>query len=75
MPSIIRNLPFYHPGLSKKGSSDFIMTGDLTIRGITRSVELNVGFGGISGRHSRHHQEIVPSLTTSMQEITPFACM
>ncbi len=42
-------LTFTSTGFKKRGSSDFIITGDLTIRGITRSVELNVEFGGIAG--------------------------
>ncbi|MEI6684285.1 MAG: YceI family protein [Bacteroidota bacterium] len=42
-------LTFTSTGFKKRGSSDFIMTGDLTIRGITRSVELDVEFGGIAG--------------------------
>lgn len=39
-------LSFVSTGVSKKGS-DYIVKGDLTIKGATRPVELTVDFGGI----------------------------
>jgi polyisoprenoid-binding protein YceI len=40
-------LTFVSKGLRKKGDSGFILSGDLTIRGITKPVELEGEFGGI----------------------------
>jgi len=40
-------LTFVSKNLRKKGESDFILTGDLTIRGTTKTVELEGEFGGI----------------------------
>ena len=40
-------LAFISKSLRKKGNSDFILTGDLTIRGTTKQVELEGEFGGI----------------------------
>ncbi len=33
--------------VSKKGESDYVLKGNLTIRGVTKPVELNIEFGGI----------------------------
>jgi polyisoprenoid-binding protein YceI len=41
-------LTFQSTGLEKGGRLGLIMTGDLTIRGITRKVELDVEFGGVA---------------------------
>ena len=40
-------MDFVSTSFTHKGGSDYIMTGDLTIRGTTRPVELAVEFGGI----------------------------
>jgi polyisoprenoid-binding protein YceI len=40
-------LTFKSAGFRKKGDSEYQMTGDLTMRGITKSIELAVEFGGI----------------------------
>ena len=40
-------LLFKSKSLRKKGNNDFILTGDLTIRGITKQVDLDGEFGGI----------------------------
>jgi polyisoprenoid-binding protein YceI len=41
-------LTFRSTGFKPTGRSGFIMTGDLTIRGNTRNVELDVDFGGFA---------------------------
>lgn len=40
-------LSFKSKSLKKKGENGFILTGDLTIRGITKQVDLDGAFGGI----------------------------
>ena len=40
-------MDFVSTSFTHKGGSDYIMTGDLTLRGTTRPVELAVEFGGI----------------------------
>lgn len=40
-------ITFTSTGIKKKSDSDYIVKGDLTIRGITKPVELEVDFGGI----------------------------
>ncbi len=42
-------LTFVSTGFKQGGRLGFIVSGDLTIRGITRIVELDVEFGGIAG--------------------------
>jgi len=39
-------LTFKSTGVKKSGDSEFVLTGDLTIRGVTKSVQLNVEYGG-----------------------------
>jgi polyisoprenoid-binding protein YceI len=41
------DLTFVSTGIAAKGS-DFVVTGDLTIKGVTKSVELEVELGGIA---------------------------
>ena len=40
-------LTFSSKSLAKKTENNYLLTGDLTIRGITKTVSLNVEFGGI----------------------------
>lgn len=40
-------LKFVSTEWKKKSSDEFLMTGDLTIRGITRKIELEVNFSGV----------------------------
>jgi len=40
-------LTFVSTGVKKKSENEYIITGDLTIRGITKPVELEAEFGGI----------------------------
>jgi polyisoprenoid-binding protein YceI len=39
-------LTFTSTGIKHKGGSDYKVTGDLTIRGVTKPIELNAEFGG-----------------------------
>jgi polyisoprenoid-binding protein YceI len=39
-------LSFQSTHLQKKGEDNYVVTGDLTIRDVTKSIELNVEFGG-----------------------------
>jgi polyisoprenoid-binding protein YceI len=39
-------LTFKSTSLTKKGEDDYILKGDLTIRGVTKSVELDAEYGG-----------------------------
>jgi polyisoprenoid-binding protein YceI len=39
-------LNFVSTGLVKKGEEDFVLNGDLTIRGVTKPIALNVTYGG-----------------------------
>jgi polyisoprenoid-binding protein YceI len=41
------DLTFVAKGLEKKAEGEFVMTGDMTIRDVTRSIALNVEFAGI----------------------------
>jgi polyisoprenoid-binding protein YceI len=41
-------ITFQSTGVSSSGGEDFVMTGDLTIRGVTRPVELAVELEGVS---------------------------
>jgi polyisoprenoid-binding protein YceI len=43
-----RQLTFVSTGLEKKGESDYILKGNLTIKKTTKPIELNVEFGGIA---------------------------
>lgn len=40
-------LTFTSTKVEKKGDSDFVITGDLTMKGVTKSVVVNAEFGGI----------------------------
>jgi polyisoprenoid-binding protein YceI len=40
-------LSFESTGVTKKGGSDYVVTGNLTIRGVTKPVELKAEFGGV----------------------------
>lgn len=40
------HLAFVSTGLTRAGGSDYVLKGDLTIRDVTRTVELKVEFGG-----------------------------
>ena len=40
-------LKFVSTGLKKKGDDEYVLNGDLTIKGITKPVKLDVAFGGI----------------------------
>lgn len=39
-------IKFVSTGISKKGDSEYVLTGDLTIRGTTKSVNLSVAYNG-----------------------------
>ena len=43
------DMTFRSAGFKKTGTTTYVMTGDLKIRGTTRNVELSVEFGGIAG--------------------------
>ena len=43
-----QNLTFKSTKIEKKGDSEYKVTGDLTIRGVTKPIELKAEFGGIS---------------------------
>jgi polyisoprenoid-binding protein YceI len=40
-------LKFVSTGLTKKGDDEYVLNGDLTVKGITKPVKLDVDFGGI----------------------------
>jgi len=42
-----RNITFVVKSLESKGGEDFIVTGDLSIRGISKTVKFDVEYGGI----------------------------
>ena len=39
---------FKSTGIKSKGEGEYVVTGDLTIRGVTKSVDLDVEFGGVA---------------------------